>query len=137
MLLTACNANSSQKMAEVRFSICNTADQPLAEVYLNGNYAGGGNREHGQSGYACCSHIPVDQPVTVEWEMGMYYSDPKPMPSYKVSVPITGKLQLDKLNNLGIYVNEKGQARVEIKTSEEYLGPKGFCQGVDAGVKHD
>jgi len=137
-LLPACNANSLQKTAEVRFSICNTADQPLAEVYLNGNYAGGGNREHsGGGGIVCCSRIPIDQTVIVEWEMDMYYSDPKPMPSYKVSVPVTGQLEIDKENNLAIYVNEKGKARVEVKTSDEYIGPKSFCQNTDAGIKHD
>jgi hypothetical protein len=136
-LFTACNANPSQKTVKVEFSVCNTADQPLAEVYLNGNFAGGGNREYGRSGMVCCSRIPVDQPVTVEWEMDMYYRDPKPMPSYKVSVPIKGTLQPDKTNYLGIYVNEKGQARVEVKTSDEYLGPTGMCQAKDMEIGDD
>lgn len=129
VLLTACNATSSQKTAEVRFSVCNTADQPLAEVYLNGMYVGGGNRERsGGGGIVCCSRIPTDQPVTLEWEMDMYYSEPKPMPSYKVSVPVIGQLELDKENNLAITVNEKGHAKVEVKTLDEYYGEKGYCR---------
>lgn len=136
VLLTACNANSSQRTAVVEFSVCNTADQPLAEVYLNGMYAGGGNREHSGGGkFVCCSRIPVDQPVTVEWEMDMYYSDPKPIPSYKVNVPLLGVLRTDKKNYLGITVNEKGQAKVEVKTLDEYYGEKGYCRIANFGSK--
>jgi|GEM_PF-3347846 len=137
VLLAACNANSSQKSALVSMSVCNDADQPLAEVYLNGNYAGGGNRAHGRSGSVCCSRLALDQPVTVEWEMSMYYSDPKPMPSYKVSVPVSGVLRTDQDNYLAIHVDEKGVAKLIVATEEQYFGPKGLCKQERTGVNHD
>lgn len=136
-LLTACESGVSQKTALVSTSVCNNADQPLAQVYLNGNYAGGGNREYGESGSVCCSRISIDQPITVEWEMSSRFSNPKPMPSYKVTVPVLGVLRTDEDNYLAIHVDEKGNAKVVVETEERYFGPKAICDKPNKGVKHD
>lgn len=136
-LLVACDSSFSQKTASVSVSVCNDSDQPIAEVYLNGTYAGGGNDAHARSGSVCCSRIVEGQPVTVEWKMDTYTKNPKPTPSYKASVPIIGQLRTDRDNYLAIHVDDRGGAKVVAETEERFFGPKGICKKTDVGVKHD